>query len=126
MIGDGVTLVLMNGASLSNVNGGSDIAITAPTSGPYKGIAIYSDPATQPAGDTVRINGGSSTSIEGLMYFPTQELEFSGNTTGSNACTVVVASTIKLTGDSELTTSGCENSFALETPVINEGTFLVQ
>jgi len=126
MIGDGVTLVLMNGASLTNINGGSDIAITAPTSGPYKGIAIYSDPASQPAGDTVKINGGSSTSIEGLLYFPTQELEFSGNTTGSNACTVIVADTIKLTGDSELTTSGCENSFALETPVLNKGTFLVQ
>ena len=126
MVGSGVTLILMNGASLTNVNGGSNISISAPTSGPYKGVAIYSDPVTQPAGEDVKINGGSSTSIEGLIYFPTQNLEFSGNTTGANACTVIVADTIKLTGNSELTTSGCENSFALETPYINRGTFLVQ
>lgn len=126
MIGNGVTLILMNGATLTNLNGGSDIAISAPASGPYKGIAIYSDPLTQTVGETVKINGGSSTSIEGLMYFPTQNLEFSGNTTGSNACTVIVADTVLLTGNSELTTSGCENSYALRTPYINRGTFLVQ
>ena len=126
MTGSGVTLVLMNGASLTNLNGGSNLSISAPTSGPYKGIAIYSDPVSQPADADVTINGGSSTSIEGLMYFPTQNLQFSGNTTGANACTVVVGNTIELTGNSELTTAGCENSFGLETPYINRGVFIVQ
>ncbi|RZV39964.1 MAG: hypothetical protein EX271_10390 [Acidimicrobiales bacterium] len=126
MVGTGVTLVLMNGATLSNVNGGSNITISAPTAGTYQGIAIYSDPVTQTADEDVKINGGSSTSIEGLLYFPTQNLEFSGNTTGANACTVVVANTIQLTGNSGLTTSGCENSFALKPPKINQGAFLVQ
>ncbi|RZV40872.1 MAG: hypothetical protein EX271_09290, partial [Acidimicrobiales bacterium] len=57
--GDGVTIVLMNGGTLTSLNGSAEIELTAPTTGDYKGLAIYSDPVTQPAGDIIKFNGNA-------------------------------------------------------------------
>jgi len=62
------------------------LALTAPLSGPYKGIVIFQDPAgpAAPAANTVNEvcgKGGSPYDIVGVVYFPTQTFNL-GNSNG--------------------------------------------
>jgi hypothetical protein len=59
------------------------------------------------------------------MYFPSSSLEFQGNSSlGSSACTQLIADTIKLTGATSITTSGCEAAGA--TLAMTSGASLVE
>ena len=53
------------------------------------------------------VTGGPTMSLTGAMYFPHDSVEYLGNTV-SNACSLVVADTIKISGTSKLSSSGCE------------------
>lgn len=125
LIGSGVTIFLMNGATFSGINGQTTINLVAPTSGDYKGIAIFSDPDTQPAGTTVKLNGGSSTSIEGLLYFPTQSIEFTGNTAVASPCTLIVADTIQMKGNADFQLTDCASTYGLDVPTLS-GVYVVE
>lgn len=114
--GEGVSIFLMNGGSLTSLNGGAEIELSAPKTGDYKGVAVFSDPVTQPAGQVIKINGNSDSAIEGLMYFPTQTLEYGGNSTGSSECTLLVADQIELTGNAEFKTTSCKTVFGIKPP----------
>ncbi len=100
--GTGVTFYLTNGATLQ-FNGNAQVNLTAPTSGPYAGLAIYGD-RTQPNAINT-INGNSSSSITGAIYFESQEVDFLGNFSGANGCTQVVADTIYYTGSATFNTN---------------------
>jgi len=127
LIGHGVTIILMNGAALTHLNGGALLDLSAPTDAadPYRGVTIFSDPNTQPAGDTIKFNGSSSSSIEGLIYMPNQDIEFGGNTGGASNCTLIVADTIQFKGNASLEMSGCSSNYGLGSPSI-VGTFIVE
>ena len=116
LIGDGVTIVLMNGASMTSLNGSAKIELSAPTVGDYKGVAVYSDPVTQPAGDIVKINGSFDSAVQGLMYFPNQQLEYGGNATSASECTLLIADKIELTGSAEFKTTSCKTVFGIKPP----------
>jgi hypothetical protein len=67
-----------NGTSHHYVDGKGTLDITAPTSGPWKGVALYQDPAlTQNVNFTV---AGSQHEliVRGLFYFPNAEVTLSG------------------------------------------------
>ena len=119
MIGSEITIFLMNGATLSGINGGSDLILSAPTSGDYAGIVIYNDPATQPSGTTVKLNGGSATSIEGVIYFPEQHVEFGGNTDLASACSMLIADTVGMKGNADFAITDCESVFGLTVPTLS-------
>lgn len=127
LIGSDVTIILMNGATFSNLNGGADLILSAPTdaSDPYRGVAIYSDPDTQTAGQTMTMVGGSSSSIEGLVYMPNQNVEFGGNSSGTSECTLIVSDTIEFRGNASLEMTGCQSTYGLANPSI-VGTFIVE
>jgi hypothetical protein len=83
---------------------GGDIDLTAPDSGDYAGMLFFQDrdaPTGMGASTTNRINGGSSFSMTGALYFPSQKIDFAG---GANAggCTVLVGSVVEFTGNSDL------------------------
>lgn len=99
--GTGVTFYLTNGATL-DMNGGAQVNLRAPASGDYSGLVFYGD-RTQPS-VVNRINGNSSSQITGAIYFPSQEVDFLGNFSGSNGCTQVVADKIYYTGSSTFNT----------------------
>ena len=63
-----------------NVNGSATVNISAPTSGDFKGLAMIQDP-NAPAGNDNTVNGNASTSINGAIYFPNGDINYSGNTT---------------------------------------------
>lgn len=104
---DGVTLVFLNGGELTNTNGG-DISIKAQSDGIFAGIALYGDPETSNPNRDIKINGNQATSIEGAIYFPVQNIEFTGGSNFNSSCTQIIANKIKFTGNAGLTVSDCE------------------
>jgi hypothetical protein len=102
LTGTGVTFFLTNGAT-ADFNGNAQMNLTAPTSGPYSGLVLYGD-RSQPSAIN-KINGNASSSITGAIYFPSQEVDFQGNFSGSNGCTQVVADKIYYTGSATFKTN---------------------
>lgn len=111
--GTDVTFFLTGGATLQ-FNGNANLNLTAPTTGPYKGILFYGD-RTQP-NNTNTLNGSASSQFTGVVYFPSQRIEILGNFSGANGCMQVVADTIYYTGSATFTTN-CVNSGMATIPV---------
>ena len=97
--GVGVTFYLTNGATVQ-FNGNAHLNLSAPTSGTYSGILFFGD-RTQ-ANATQKFNGDATSSMTGALYFPTQQVQMTGNFSGVNGCMQVVADTIDYTGSSTL------------------------
>lgn len=83
------------------VNASSQINLTAPTTGPFKGIAIYQDRRAPDSPRNVnKINGNSNSVITGALYFPGQQLEYNGTGNTTAVCTMFVARRVVFTGNS--------------------------
>ena len=106
----GCTIVLTNKDTSSSatigtitVNAGVNNNITAPTTGTYKGIAIYQDRrATTCTGNCNNLNGNSSSIITGAIYTPKQEVYYNGTGTVSATCTMFVSYRVTFNGNSAL------------------------
>jgi len=104
------TIVLTNSSTATTptigqlkVNAGSNVNMTAPTSGPFQGIAIYQD---RRAGDSPpgnNINGNSGSIVQGALYFPSQQLDYNGTGTTNAICTMFVARRVNFSGNSVTT-----------------------
>jgi hypothetical protein len=80
LTGSALTIIFSgtNGSSSHYVDGKGTLNITAPTSGPWKGVALYQDPAlTQNVNFTA---GGAQQelNVSGLFYFPNAEVTLNG------------------------------------------------
>lgn len=98
--GTGVTIVLTGSGSnyaTATINGGAGVTLSAPTSGPTSGIVFLQD-RSAPTGSASKINGGSTTSITGALYFPSQTLKFSGGSSSASSCTQLIAAQISYLG----------------------------
>ncbi len=93
--GDGVTFYLTGGAELK-WNGRASINVTAPTTGPYAGIAVMGDRGDFNARH--KINGSASSNLTGAIYTAASPLQILGNFSGEEGCMQIIASTIKLSG----------------------------
>jgi hypothetical protein len=104
------TIVLTNSSTSStatigtlSANATANINITAPTSGTYKGIAIYQDRrAAICTGNCNNVNGNSSSIITGAIYTPRQEVYYNGTGTVSATCTMFVSYRVTFNGTSAL------------------------
>jgi Flp pilus assembly protein TadG len=117
--GAGVTFVLTSSDPAEDAgnlvtNGNPEITLRAPSRAmddngvnyPYPGMLIIQDPDASVSGDS-RLNGGVNVFLDGAIYFPHQELVYEGNS-GSTACTLIVADSVKVTGSAKMTSSNCE------------------
>jgi len=92
-IAEGVTFRLEDGASIDTSAG--DMLLTAPTSGPYKGIAIYQEPDTRfESGEwgpgEIDFSAGAND-IEGTIYAPNYVLNYAaGGGSFSPKWTIIV------------------------------------
>ena len=78
---------------------GGEVDLIAPSSGTYKGIAVYQDRrATNSSSAVNTINGNSSSSYQGAFYFPNQELKFVGTAGISTNCVQMVARRVTFGG----------------------------
>jgi len=97
--GSGVTIYLESGSQVT-MNGNADVTLSAPTSGTYAGLLFYGDPGS--TGGINKFNGSASSHLTGNLYFPTQEVDFKGNFSGSGGCMHLVADTVVWTGSSTM------------------------
>ncbi|MFY0680369.1 MAG: hypothetical protein JXR13_07325 [Thalassovita sp.] len=122
----GVTFYLLNGATLK-FNGGADVNLSAPNSGPTSGLLFFgsrssgiggSGSCNRNYGTEHKLNGGADLVLEGAVYLPSGDLTFNGNSDTESGCTQVIANTITLTGNSDLAIecelSGTEDIVAAE------------
>lgn len=102
------TIVLTNKSASSpigniTVNAGSNVNISAPTSGTYQGLAIYQDRRANDCSNCNKVNGNDASIITGGIYFPNQEIQYNGTGTTTATCTMFVAKRITFTGNSGVT-----------------------
>ena len=112
------TLVLSNqnlaaGATIGSIgmNAQANLNITAPTTGKWMGMAIYQDRRAvddAPTGNITssspnKINGGSASTIRGVVYFPNQQLTYNGGGTTAAVCMQIVAKRFYWSGNSGTT-----------------------
>ncbi len=101
--GDGVTFYFTGTDAVLDFSGQGGAILSAPADGDYAGILFYGDPNAPP--DTKHgISGGSNMSYEGTMYFPTAELNVTGNGAGSTdaSYTMAIARLLKFSGNGTL------------------------
>ncbi|HJT42487.1 MAG TPA: pilus assembly protein TadG-related protein [Rhizomicrobium sp.] len=103
--GNGVTIVFTSSTGsnygTATINGGATVAITAPTTGPLAGIAMFGD-RSMPTGSTFKFNGGAGQILGGAVYLPKGHVEYAGGAATSLNCTQLIGDTIKFTGNSDL------------------------
>lgn len=105
MTGTGVTIVFTcsSGSNYASatINGGATLAITAPTTGPTAGIAIFGD-RNMPTSTTFKFDGGDTQVLGGAVYVPKGTLEYAGGNNTNTNCTQVIADTVTFVGNSKL------------------------
>lgn len=109
--GTGVTFVLTatNPSQIGHVkmNGNTTANLISPHNGSvYDGILFYQDPA---ASSTISGNtgvnsflGGANLNLSGVLYFPQQEVDFTGGASASPACLQIVARKVTFLGSSNI------------------------
>jgi Flp pilus assembly protein TadG len=87
-----------------SISGGTLGFLSAPTSGPMEGMLFFQDRTITPksSGSNNVVAGGSGLYLEGIFYFPTTNLSFTGGGSYSVNYTIMVASTITISGNSVL------------------------
>lgn len=118
--GDGVTIILtssVNDDSIGSfsVTGNGDVSLSAPTDDPvdapgFSGVLFFQDSkvSTNPSKKNL-FAGGAELDLEGVLYFPSQSLEFQGGSDIGSGCTQLVAKKVTITGDAVLETN-CNDS----------------
>ncbi len=127
--GSGVMFVLKNGAYF-DIAGGANINLTAMTTSQLiakgvsesqanllAGMLIFEDRAS-PGSNKTKINGNANTLLNGTIYLPNSAIDFSGTAGVSSQCLMIAASTIKLTGNANMTTF-CPAGMTIDHTVVN-------
>ena len=107
--GNGIIIVLKNGAYIK-INGGSNVNLTAANSTQLQAAGVSATSANQLAGMLVfedrsssgsnktNINGNTSTTLNGYLYFPVSTVNFAGTATVTSQCLMLVARKIIMAG----------------------------
>jgi hypothetical protein len=89
-------------APTDNTNGsGGRLDLTAPTSGPWSGVAIYQDPSLTSGLDVSAAGNSPTWDITGLVYMPHASVTLKGaidKGTAGNKCVVLVADNFTISG----------------------------
>jgi len=97
----GVTIVLTSSTgsnyATAQIDGGTTLNITAPTTGATKGLAIFQDQRA-PTSGTDTITGERRSMLTGALYFPSQTLNYQGGSSTTSLCTQLVAFRVNYTG----------------------------
>jgi hypothetical protein len=92
--GTGVTFYLIG--TNTAISGSATVNFSAPTSGVYSGIMFFG--ARTVTNGNNAFSGGTNSNITGAIYFPTQNVTFSGGSSSGSNCTQLVASTVTVSG----------------------------
>ncbi len=91
----GVMIYLEDG--YINMQGGAAVDLSAPTSGYYQGVLFF-----QARGNTnpSTLVGGTSQTMNGVLYFPSANLTYTGGSSTAATQTTIVADTLTMVGNS--------------------------
>jgi hypothetical protein len=131
---DGCTIILTNFSNPANtgsvnLTGGSlslkpprevtnaDGSVTDIGNQTWKGVTLYQDPRATDDGKLSspenKINGNSALSIQGVVYFGNQSLQFVGGGTDNAACLQIVAKRVTFSGNSKIKAASQCGSYGL-------------
>jgi len=90
-----------------SINGSGSVTLTAPTSGNYKALLFYQDPRVSWSASNGSIITGAANSVyNGIIYFPTTDLQYAGNSsassTGTDGYTMLVGYNVKINGTAQV------------------------
>ncbi|MBI2254050.1 MAG: hypothetical protein HYU58_05480 [Proteobacteria bacterium] len=96
------TFVLMDADSKVTINGNANVTVTAPSADAsptprYGGVAFYN--AAGSSNTRSSFGGTGNTAISGALYFPNQEIDYRGTSTGGSNCTRLIGKNIVFIGD---------------------------
>ncbi len=77
------------------------VDLSAPWDGENPGVLFYQD-RNSPTNIQHTFSGGATMDLEGILYFPNQDLQFTGGTTIDPVTTLIVADTITFSGITEV------------------------
>lgn len=104
---EGCTIILTNkdpsttatiGTLTTNAQANNNI--TAPTTGKYAGIAMFQD--RRAGAQTIRINGGSGSVINGAVYMPKATIQINGNGSSDSLCAAFIGRRLEFVGTSAI------------------------
>jgi hypothetical protein len=85
-----------------DVSGGTVADLSAPTGGEFSGILFFQDPnAPSFQGGNLKTNrflGGATADLTGVLYFPSQEVLFTGGVDSMTNCLHLIARKVTITG----------------------------
>ena len=119
--GTGVTFYNTSSSSFAyapiNISGNVTANLSAPTSGAFAGILFFQDRsvANTPANAST-IQGNSSNTLNGALYFPTTGLTFNGNS-ATSGYTFLISDTLTMTGNVSATLGSNYSSLTNGSPI---------
>jgi hypothetical protein len=99
-----------------NLTGNETANLSAPTSGSLEGILFYQDRSIPTGSAASTITGNSSSTFDGVIYFPTTSLKFTGNSS-SSGYTFLIADTLTITGNSSMALGDNYSSLSDGSPI---------
>jgi Flp pilus assembly protein TadG len=114
------------GHTITQKNGSKGVLdITAPTSGLWKGVAIYQDPSLVSGVDIAEAGNSPTLNITGVVYLPHANVTVSGainKSSSGNSCFVLVVDSLTVNGTGYLLSDGSECAAAgIEAPTLYRG-----
>lgn len=117
--GTGVTLVLLGDSSIS-ITG--TVTLSAPATNSYSSLlngVLIDDQAPTKSKNAVTINGSSTVSLFGALYFPKVDVTWNGTSANVNTgCTEVIANTLTLSGTANFSTGSCAPGTVAKSQVV--------
>jgi hypothetical protein len=83
-----------------DITGGGSVTLAADETGDLPGVLFYQDRNSQKS--TNRIAGGGDMRLEGILYFPMQDLVFAGGTETEPTASLLIANSVAFIGNTEI------------------------
>lgn len=94
--GTGVTFFIYKSGTTA-ISGSATVNISAPTSGTYAGVLLFGDRNGTTANNN-NISGSSASVLQGTLYYPTQQVSYTGGSNSPSNCTEIIGDTITFSG----------------------------
>ncbi|HEY2445356.1 MAG TPA: TadG family pilus assembly protein [Rhizomicrobium sp.] len=98
--GTGVTFYITKSGTTA-ISGSATATLSAPTTGTYAGILFFGD-RTATTSNNNNISGSSASTLTGVLYYPTQQITYSGGSNAGSTCTQLVGDVITFSGSTNV------------------------
>lgn len=100
--GTGVTFYIMDPDFTLRFNGGGGFAVSAPTSGTYKGILMFSGITASPCTQDLEYRGNGTSDNVGTIFLPSACIDVRGNGSSSETNSQIIGYTVSSNGTGDV------------------------